>query len=418
MKRRKRVVMALLLALLMLAGCGQRGLAFYLEVPATRHQPLEKAAEGAAAETPVSAQLAEGVQTETEEVTEEEEPKVTICMVGDILLHTSLEESAHQADGSYNYDALFANVKDDISAADIAIVNQEVIIGGEQLGVTGYPSFNAPYPIGDALVNAGFDVVCHGTNHALDRGKRGLLNCLNYWEENHPKIAVLGINRSQEQQDSIYVCEKNGFKIAVLNYTYGTNGISMPSGMPYAVNLLDEAKVVSDLQKAEEMADFVVVCPHWGTEYNLGISEQQKKWTEIFVKNGVDLVLGTHPHVIEPIEMVTDEETGNRMLVYYSLGNFVSGTSDTGEGIANRSFGGLAQVTIARDKNGQVVIRDYGVEALVCHLEAGINAKTVYRLADYTEEQAARCTTVSSDENFSMQYGVDLCNEVWGSLWK
>ena len=192
----------------------------------------------------------------------------------------------------------------------------------------------------------------------------------------------------------------------------------MPSDMPYAVNLLDEKKVVSDLKKADELADFVVVCPHWGTEYNLGIADQQKKWASVFVKNGADLVLGTHPHVIEPIEMVKDEETGNQMLVYYSLGNFVSSTSSKGEGIANRSFGGMAQVTIVRNDNGQAVIKNYGVEALVCHLEPGINGNTVYRLADYTQEQAARCTTVSSDENFSRQYGVDLCNKVWGSLWK
>lgn len=410
MKLKKTRVLAILLVCLLLTGCGWRGLDFYLQSSAVKNPVTEEA-------TQITQDMQE-VPEETEATSEKEEPEVTICMVGDILLHKSIEEGAHQEDGSYNFDALFENVKDDILAADIAVVNQEVIIGGEQLKVTGYPSFNAPYSIGDALVNAGFDVVCQGTNHALDRGKKGLINCMDFWENNHPETAVLGINRSREQQEQIYVCEKNGISIAILNYTYGTNGISMPSDMPYAVNLLDEKKVVSDLKKADELADFVVVCPHWGTEYNLGITDQQKKWASIFAKNGADLVLGTHPHVIEPIEMVKDEETGNQMLVFYSLGNFVSSTSSEGEGIANRSFGGMAQVTIARDDNGQAVIKDYGVEALVCHLEPGINGNTVYRLADYTQEQAARCTTVSSDENYSRQYGVDLCNKVWGSLWK
>lgn len=413
MKRKKTAIMAvLLLSMVLLTGCRWRGLAFYLVVPEAETQTVETA--------PRTTVDTEAIREETEVPSESEEgePEVTICMVGDILLHTVIEEEACQEDGTYNFDALFEHVKDDIESADIAIANQEVIIGGEELGVTGYPSFNAPYPIGDALVNAGFDVVCQGTNHALDKGKKGLTNCMNFWEEKHPEIGVLGINRSQEQRDHIYVCEKNGIRIAILNYTFGTNGIPMPSDMPYAVNLLDEEQVVSDLKKADELADFVVVCPHWGTEYYLGISDQQKKWTDLFVKNGVDLVLGTHPHVIEPIETVSDEETGNQMLVYYSLGNFVSSTSCTGEGIANRSFGGMAQVTVARNQSGQVVIKDYGVEALVCHLEPGINGNTVYRLADYTEEQAARCTTVSSDENFSKQYGVDLCNEVWGDLWK
>ncbi len=182
---------------------------------------------------------------------ERAEENVTILMVGDILLHTPVEEAAKDEEGNYNYDFIFENLKDEISGADIAIVNQEVILGGKELGVSGYPAFNAPFEVGDALVAAGFDVVCHGTNHALDKGKAGIVNTCNYWKSSHPEITVLGINADSKEQEAVTIIEKKGIKIALLNYTYGTNGIPMPSDMPFAVDMLDEDKVVQDLKFAE-----------------------------------------------------------------------------------------------------------------------------------------------------------------------
>lgn len=343
-------------------------------------------------------------------------PEISIIMVGDILLHTPVAESGMQEDGSYNYDAIFENVKEEITAADLAIVNQEVIIGGEELGVSGYPCFNAPYELGDALVTAGFDVVLHATNHTLDKGRKGVNNCLSFWENNYPDIAVLGINESREaQDDDIYVYEHEGIRIAILNYTYGTNGIAMPSDMPYAVNLLDEKKVAEDIRNAKEQADLVIVCPHWGTEYKLTPSTEQKRWTDIFLENGVDLVIGTHPHVIESIEWVSDDN-GNEMLVYYSLGNFVNWTASSGEGIANRMVGGMAEVTIGRNADGEAYISDYGVEPLVCHLSEGENGVTTYLLSDYTQQMAAENMIILQDSDFSKEYCEDLCSEVWGEL--
>lgn len=361
-------------------------------------------------------------------------PEVTLVMVGDILFHTPVAESGVQEDGSYNYDAIFANVKDEIEAADLAIVNQEVIIGGKELGISGYPSFNAPYELGDALVNAGFDVVLHATNHTLDQGKKGVKNCLSFWKNNYPEIAVLGINESQDAQDNaIYVYEQDGIRIAILNYTYGTNGIALPSDMPYAVNLLEEEKVTSDIAKAKEQADFIVVCPHWGTEYQLSASREQERWTQIFLENGVDLVIGTHPHVIEPVAWMTedgadtlipaeDDEAymwqgtgGDGMLVYYSLGNFVNWTASSGDGIANRMVGGMAEITIGIDESGEAFILEYGVEPLVTHLAEGTNGVTTYFLSDYTEELAAENAIIAQDGVFSREYCEELCEEVWGS---
>lgn len=359
--------------------------------------------------------------TEVPEETEkkEESGEVTLLMTGDILLHDRVEESALQADGSYDFAPIFSQTEQIIKSVDLAMVNQEVIIGGEELGVSGYPAFNAPYAIGDALANAGFDVICHATNHALDIGKKGILNCVQFWKTNYPQIGVIGIYETEEESERLYFYEKDGIKIAVLNYTYGTNGISLPDDMPYALDLLEEEKVIEDIRKAEMEADFTIVCPHWGIEYQLNPSEEQKEWAQLFLKEGVDLVLGTHPHVMEPIEWMEDEETGNQMLVYYSLGNFVNWTSESGTGIADRMVGGMAKVTLVREsQTSPIRIKDYGVEAVVSHVEYGTNKVCVYPLAQYTHELAQQNEIINQDSNFSYEYCVDLCNHVWNNLWK
>ena len=171
------------------------------------------------------------------------------------------------------------------------------------------------------------------------------------------------------------------------------------------------------LAAVKELADFVVVCPHWGTEYSLTPSKSQKNWTQVFLENGVDLVLGTHPHVIEPIEWKVNEETGEKMLVYYSIGNFVNWTSSTKADVPNRMLGGLAEIKLERKENGEVEIVDYGVEAVVCHVEEKTNGVTVYSLSEYTTELAEQNAINSQTSKFSKEYLIDLCNQVWGNLW-
>ncbi len=355
-----------------------------------------------------------------EETSKEEvyiEPEIDILMVGDILLHDNVQESGKLSDGTYNYNHLFANVAEDIKAADIAIANQEVILGGTEIGLYGYPNFNGPYEVGDALAKAGFNVILHATNHTLDRGKTALVNCMNFWKTNHEDVAVLGVFESQQAYDNdIYIYEQDGVKIAILNYTYGTNGMPMPTDMPFAVAMLEEEKVLSDLQKANEQADFVVVCPHWGTEYRHVQSQEQEYWAQLFLENGVDLVIGTHPHYIQPVEMLTNEN-GEQMLVYYSLGNFINSTSDSGRGTADRMIGGMAKVTIAKKETGEVYIKDYGVEPLVTQLLYGPQEITTYKLSDYTEELAAQNKILEKDSVFSLDFCKELCEEVFGELY-
>lgn len=357
---------------------------------------------------PVETVVPESTPESTPEPTPTPAPEITLVMVGDILLHTPVAESGKTDEGSYDFSAIFANMQEEIQAADLALVNQEVIIGGTELGISGYPSFNAPYELGDALWEAGFDVILHATNHTLDKGRRGLMNCMTFWQENYPQLAVLGIHDSEEDQQEIYVYEQEGIRIAILNYTYGTNGVALPEDMPFAVDLLEQERVTEDLKKAQELADFVIVCPHWGTEYRLEETSAQKKWAQLFADNGADLVLGTHPHVIEPVKWVDDT------LVYYSLGNFVNWTAGKGEGVANRMVGGMATVTIGLDENGEVIIKDYAVEPLVCHLEKGYGGVTVYPLESYTEELAEKNEIRKQDSSFSLEYCENLSELVFG----
>ncbi len=343
----------------------------------------------------------------------QETGSLELIMVGDVLLHTHIHESGKLEDGTYDYNHLFVNVKEKIESADIAIVNQEVILGGSELGLTGYPSFNGAYEVGDALVNSGFDVILHATNHTLDKGERGVRNCLSFWQNTYPEIYVAGINESSEsQKQDIVIVEEKGIKVAILNYTYGTNGIALPEGAPYIVNLLDEELMKAQLELAKQQADFIIVCPHWGTEYRHEPDNSQKKWAQFFADMGVDLVLGTHPHVIEPIEWIVGEG-GKKTLVYYSLGNFVNATSGTGEGVADRMLGAMADVTLKREESGQVVIESYDALPLVAHIKSGIGGITVYPLADYTDGLERENEIILQDSNFSVSYLENLWEQVF-----
>ncbi|MBO4309744.1 MAG: CapA family protein, partial [Lachnospiraceae bacterium] len=249
---------------------------------------------------------------------------VRIMMIGDMLMHLNVTESGFVGDGTKNYDHLFERILPDIQEADIKIVNEEIVFAGEDVGFSGYPMFNTAEEVGDAEAAAGFNVILHATNHTMDKYKKGLLNTINFWKK-YPDIMVLGVNETKEQQDEITVFEKNGMKIALLNYTYGLNGMPQPDDMPFAVNLIDENLMDRNIKKAHEVADFVVVLIHWGNEYQLYASNDQKFWCNWFLERDVDLIIGAHPHVIQPIEWYTDPNDGDEMLVYYSLGNYVTG---------------------------------------------------------------------------------------------
>lgn len=310
--------------------------------------------------------------------------QVSLLAVGDDLVHGSTLNGGLQEDGSYDFNGFYTHLTDEISSVDLAIINQETILGGAEFEYAGYPRFNTPDAMGHAIVNAGFDVILHATNHTMDKGSKGVENCLSFWKTNYPEVTVLGIYDSKEAQDTITVVEKNGIRIAMLNYTYSLNGISVPENKKYLVTLLswnNRDYIRKQIRAAKEVSDFVIVFPHWGTEYVYEPDKNQVFWTSLFAEEGVDLVIGTHPHVLEPVEWITRSD-GKQMLVFYSLGNFISGQIE-----APRLLGGMAEVTLTETETG-IEITAASVIPVVTHYSdhVGDGTYSTYRLSEYTQE--------------------------------
>lgn len=336
-------------------------------------------------EKPTAQTSAVPVNEDTNDTTKkEQDAKVTLLAVGDNLIHNTLISAGEQADGSLNYDSLYANIKPEIEKFDIAVIDQETILGGSSFEYTGYPVFNSPWEVGEAAIGAGFDIFNCATNHTMDKGWAGIEKEIEFFS-NHKEVVQLGVNSNEEAYNKITYYEKNGITFALLNYTYGTNGIPLPEDKPWCVNLMDKDKITKDVTEARKNADCVIVFPHWGTEYSFEVSDYQREYVKLFSDLGVDLVIGCHPHVIEPVEWVTNETTGKKMLVYYSLGNFISHQIDL-----ENLIGGMAQVTIEK-KNGEIEITSAKFVPIVCHYKRGESGKfefNVYKLSDYTNDLA------------------------------
>ena len=336
-----------------------------------------------------------------------EDKKITLMAVGDDLVHDSIIDSGKRSDGTYNYDHLFTNILEDIKKADVSVINQETVLGGKELRYSGYPRFNSPQEIGDAIVKAGFNVVLDATNHAMDKGEKGMQNSIDYWKK-HKGVTVVGVNETEKESNDVKVIEVKGIKLALLNYTYSLNGLPLPSNRPYMVNMLDEEKIRKDVALAKEKADFVIVFPHWGTEYSYDVSSAQKRWTKIFLETGVDLVIGAHPHVIEPIEWLEGED-GHKMLIYYSLGNYVSGQDEY-----PRMLGGMANITIECKNGEKPYISDASITPIVTQFGSDYENLQVLRLSDYTDQLAS----VHRIRGMSVSKLKNLAKQVWGDWYK
>ncbi len=334
------------------------------------------------------------------------ESTVTLVAVGDNIPHKSLSDSQKQFDGSYDFNPIFDGIRADVEGADIAVISQETILGG----ATADPTINSPFEIGDAIYNAGFDVVLQATNHALCSDVKGVTDNLDFWGK-YPEISVLGVNATESDRENITVIEKNGIKIAMLNYTYGLDHPEPLKENPYIVNLLDEEKVKADIEKAKEKADVVIVFPHWGTEYSHKKDSEQDKWANIFYQCGVNIVIGSHSHVIQPVEWITSGENPHRMLVYYSLGNFVSGQTE-----ADRMLGAMAKITIKKSEKG-IEIGSATAVPIVTHYDTDIRNYGVYKLSNYTEEMAS-LHYINGMENgsFTVDALDETANEILGDF--
>ena len=332
----------------------------------------------------------------------EEEPfqeyDITLMAVGDNLMHMGIVNTGKQEDGTYDYSVLFQGIRSLLDISDIKIINQETILGGNELGFSGYPRFNSPTQAGDAIAEAGFNVVLHASNHSADQNIEGINHCAAFWNT-HPEVLVTGIyGENGNTSDNIPLLTVKDVTFAVLNYTYGPNAETLPRGLEDHLNLLCawnensraldfttlNPQVLEDISRARELADVVIVCPHWGAEYTTAPSSYQKTFALQMAEAGADVIIGTHPHVVQPVEWI-EAENGNRTLCYYSLGNYLSTQKQAVcmlEALAWITFHVTEDEVFITDKNT-------GVIPMVCQYSSGpLRFEKVYFLEDYTETEA------------------------------
>lgn len=246
--------------------------------------------------------------------------EVKMFMVGDALIHQSVYYNASQNGNGYDFKPMIELIKPISSSYDLAYYNQETILGGTSLGLSHYPRFNSPQEVGDAMIDAGFNVVSLATNHTMDKGEAGVLASVNYWKSKKD-VVTSGQWSSYEERDKVRVYEKNGIKYAFFSYTTLTNGLNTPYGKEYLNNVYSDNKAKKDIEKVRDKVDVVIVAMHWGVEYSLNVSSEQERIANYLSDLGVDLIIGAHPHVVEPVEYINNGKT----FVIYSLGNFISG---------------------------------------------------------------------------------------------
>lgn len=257
------------------------------------------------------------------EIASSDTSEITLLFIGDIMQHKPQIDAAWDQDAkTYNYDHCFQYVKEVYDVADIVIANLEFTFGGTPY--SGYPQFSAPDAMGVAIKNAGIDILVTANNHTVDRGKNGIIRTLHVIDSLGIPRTGSFLNEEDKKQHHPLIIEQNGFKLALLNYSYGTNGIPIPQ--PTIVNLIDTAVIVRDIKQAKlHNPDEIIVFYHWGNEYERMQNKEQTQLAELCFKNGARVVIGSHPHVIQPAQhFLYPDSTGCHVGVVYSLGNYVS----------------------------------------------------------------------------------------------
>ena len=314
--------------------------------------------------------------------------ELSLAMTGDNLIHSSIYNEAHRNanyDG-YDFTPMYTHLKEMVKDYDLAYYNQETILGGSEIGASTYPCFNSPYEVGDAMIDAGFNLVSLANNHTLDRGEKAVINSCNYWKKQEG-VMTAGSYCSEEDRNEVQIMEKKNITYSLLSYTYGTNGIPVPKGKEYLVNVWPttgknpstDSKyqaykeiVKEDIERVRDKVDVLLVAMHWGVEYTHTPTAYQKDMAQFLADQNVDIVIGTHPHVLMPITWIDDT------LVIYSLGNLLSAQETKND--YNTMVGLLTSVkitkTINEDKTS-IEISDLNNELLFTYYKNWKNYKVV-----------------------------------------
>lgn len=380
----KKIIAGIIAAgMLCLAACSK--------VDETPYQLIDETETAAQTQTSVST-TAEQTTTAPAETTEPvpQFATVNIVAVGDNLIHSSLYKQANERAGGEGYDFEYAyqNIKSIISAADMAVINQETLICNDVFAPSTYPLFNSPTQLGDHMLDIGFDVFTIANNHTLDKGTDGLSACLDYWDSRENAI-VCGAYRNAEDRDNIRTGEFNGITFSFLSYTESLNGLRLPQGSPLIIgDSNDVDTMVSEIKKAKEISDVCIVALHWGVENSDVISDWQRTVAKQLSDAGADIIIGNHPHVLRNIEEI-EREDGSVTLCAYSLGNFISAQS-----VGQNLIGGILKfsVSIRIDENAEKgqrpIIGRTELVPIVTHYEGSYKNVRIYPLSEYTRELA------------------------------
>lgn len=336
--------------------------------------------------------------------------EILIKVAGDNMFHKDLLKYAKQEDGTYDFNDMFIYVDDYMKDADLTVINQETAIVDDVKRVSGYPAFGVPETICEALDNMGVDVVLHANNHITDKDESGVKSTIAAWKK-YPNITALGIHETPEDKRLINFVEVKGVKIGMLNYTYGVNRDTWPTEtQEHYIDIYEEEEVADAIARANTISDIVIMFLHAGTEYKTEPDEDLKTKINHCIDSGADIVINSHPHTLQPYEYVTTPR-GNSGLVYYSLGNFVSGQTKF-----NTLLGGVAEIKLKKevtsDKNVKITVTEYGLEPVVTFNSTKEKICRVYKLRDYTDEMAARSNYGKKHKKHNVQEFWDLYTDI------
>lgn len=351
-----------------------------------------------------SSQTSQGSSESSEPEPEPQPTSVSLLCAGDNLLHLNIIKQAKARGGNdpsgYDFRPCYARTASMIEEADLAILNQETIIT-DKYEPSNYPMFCSPEAAGDQVMELGFDAISISNNHLLDKGEAGLEATLDYWKTKHPGIPVYGACLKDEEK--IPVLEKNGITFAFLGFMEHTNGLKLPPDTKCKITYLSETEEVErQVRAARELADVVVVSVHYGVEVSNTVTQQQLQVTRDLVDWGADIIIGTQPHTVQPMEYVNKPD-GGQAFVFYCLGNYISSMTLN----STAMVGMLGKLTVTKQPDGTIVLEDPEGVPLITHIGPGASNVTLYPWSEYTRELAA----VHGTEGFTYDLADTLIKE-------
>ena len=334
---------------------------------------------------------------------------LTLIAVGDNLIHGPIYRQANERSNNSGFDfrPAYQQIASYLAEADLALMNQETPLGGTELGLSSYPQFNSPQELGEQMIELGFNMFSHANNHVLDAGQRGFNNTIAFWRrQSAEKPVIMAGIAADREDDQLQILQVKDLKIALLAYTYGTNGLRLPKSSSGIIKYLDDDLICQELDKAIAEANIVIVSVHWGQEYQSNANNEQKRLAQLMADNGADIIIGSHPHVLQGVEMLSTPD-GRQVPVFYSLGNFISAQNRP-----DTMLGGMAKVQMVYDKaTGKLSMTELGIIPLVTDYTASYKNITIYPLNSYTEAQANRHGVRASNSSFSLAYLKKLFNQ-------